>query len=154
MKICVLGLGYIGLPTAALFATHGCEVVGIDINKSIVKSINRGMTPFDERGLPELLGRAIRSKNLVAKTEVEDADAFIIAVPTPLDKEMKIAELGCVKSAGEMIYPHLRKGNIVILESTVPPGTSEKLLVPILKKSGLEVSIDFYLAHCPERAIP
>jgi len=154
MKICVLGLGYIGLPAAALFATHGCEVVGIDINKSIVESINRGMMPFDERGLPELLERAIRPKNLVAKTEVEDADAFIIAVPTPLDKEMKMAELKYVKSAGEMIYPHLRKGNIVILESTVPPGTSEKLLVPILKKSGLEVSTDFHLAHCPERAIP
>ena len=154
MKICVLGLGYIGLPAAALFATHGCEVVGIDINKSIVESINRGVMPFDERGLLELLERAIRSKNLVAKTEVEDADAFIIAVPTPLDTEMKMAELGYVKSAGEMIYPHLRKGNIVILESTVPPGTSEKLLVPILKKSGLEVSADFYLAHCPERAIP
>lgn len=154
MKICVLGLGYIGLPAATLFATHGCEVVGVDINKSIVESINRGMMPFDERGLPELLERAIRSKNLVAKTEVEDADAFIIAVPTPLDKEMKMAELGYVKSAGEMIYPHLRKGNIVILESTVPPGTNEKLLIPILKKSRLEVSTDFYLAHCPERAIP
>lgn len=154
MKICVLGLGYIGLPAAALFATHGCKVVGVDINESIVESINKGMVPFDERGLPELLERAIRSKNLVAKTEVEDADAFIIAVPTPLDKEMKMAELGYVKSAGEMIYPHLRKGDIVILESTVPPGTSEKLLIPILKKSGLEVRTDFYLAHCPERAIP
>jgi len=154
MKICILGLGYIGLPTAALFATHGHEVVGIDINKNIVESINEGITPFDEPGLPELLEKAVTSKNLVAKTEVEDSDVFLIAVPTPLDKEMKMAELKYVRSAAEMIYPHLRKENLVILESTVPPGTCEKLLVPILKKSGLKVSKDFYLAHCPERAIP
>ena len=154
MKICILGLGYIGLPTAALFATHGHEVVGIDINKNIVESLNKGITPFDEPGLPELLQKATKSKNLIAKTEVEEADVFIIAVPTPLDKEMKMAELKYVRSAAEMIYPHLRKDNLVILESTVPPGTCDKLLIPILEKSGLKVSNDFYLAHCPERAIP
>ena len=154
MKICVLGLGYIGLPTAALFATHGHEVVGIDINKNIVETVNKGITPFDEPELPELLEKATKSKNLAAKTEVEKANAFIIAVPTPLDKEMKMAKLKHVISAAEMIYPHLRKDNLVILESTVPPGTSDKLLVPILEKSGLKVGNDFYLAHCPERAIP
>ena len=154
MKICVLGLGYIGLPTAALFATHGHEVVGIDINKNIVESLNKGITPFDEPGLPELLQKATKSKNLIAKTEVEEANVFLIAVPTPLDKEMKMAELKYVRSAAEMIYPHLRKDNLVILESTVPPGTCDKLLIPLLEKSGLKVSNDFYLAHCPERAIP
>jgi len=92
MKICILGLGYIGLPTAALFATHGHEVVGIDINKNIVETVNKGITPFDEPGLSELLQEAITSKNLIAKTEVEEANVFIIAVPTPLDKEMKMAE--------------------------------------------------------------
>jgi len=154
MKICILGLGYIGLPTAALFSTHGHEVVGIDINKNIVETANKVITPFDEPGLSELLQEAITSKNLIAKTEVEEADVFIIAVPTPLDKEMKMAELKYVRSAAEMIYPHLRKDNLVILESTVPPGTCDKLLIPILEKSGLKVSDDFYLAHCPERAIP
>jgi len=154
MKICILGLGYIGLPTAALFATHGHEVVGIDVNKNIVETINKGITPFDEPNLLELLQKAMGSKNLIAKTEVEESDVFIIAVPTPLDKEMKMAELKSVISAAEMIYPHLRKDNLVILESTVPPGTSEKLLIPILEKSRLKVSKDFYLAHCPERAIP
>ena len=154
MKICILGLGYIGLPTAALFATHGHEVVGIDINNNIVETVNKGITPFDEPELPELLEKATKSKNLAAKTEVEEADVFIIAVPTPLDKEMKMAELKYVRSAAEMIYPHLRKDNLVILESTVPPGTCDKLLIPILEKSGLKVSDDFYLAHCPERAIP
>jgi UDP-N-acetyl-D-mannosaminuronic acid dehydrogenase len=154
MKICILGLGYIGLPTAALFATYGHEVVGIDINKNIVETINKGIAPFDEPGLPELLQKAKKSKTLTAKTEVEEADAFIIAVPTPLDKEMKMAELKYVRSATEMIYPHLRKDNLVILESTVPPGTCDKLLIPLLEKSGLKAGDDFYLAHCPERAIP
>ena len=153
-KICLLGLGYIGLPTAALFATHMHKVVGIDINKNIVETINKGITPFDEPILSESLEKAIMSKNLIAKTEVEVADVFIIAVPTPLNKEMKLAELKYVRSAAERIYLHLRKDNLVILESTVPPGTSDKLLVPILEKSGLKVGRDFYLAHCPERAIP
>jgi UDP-N-acetyl-D-mannosaminuronic acid dehydrogenase len=153
-KICLLGLGYIGLPTAALFATHWHKVVGVDINKNIVETINKGIAPFDEPGLPELLETEIKSKNLIAKTEVEEANVFIIAVPTPLSKEMKMAELKYVISAAEMLYPHLRKDNLVIIESTVPPGTSEKLLIPILEKSGLKASNDFYLAHCPERAIP
>ncbi len=154
MKICVLGLGYIGLPTAALFAAHGHKVVGVDINKNIIESIEEGITPFEEPELPDLLEKAVTSKNFIAKTEVEESDVFLIATPTPLDKEMKMAELKHVRSAAEMIYPHLRKENLVILESTVPPGTCEKLLVPIFKKSGLDVGKDFYLAHCPERAIP
>jgi UDP-N-acetyl-D-mannosaminuronic acid dehydrogenase len=153
MKICLLGLGYIGLPTAALFATHGHEVVGTDINKNVVETINKGITRFDEPELSELLENAIVSENFRAKTEVEEADVFIIAVPTPLDKEMKMADLEYVRSAAEMIYPHLRKNNLVILESTVPPGTCDKLLVQILEKSGLKAG-DFRLAHCPERAIP
>ena len=154
MKISILGLGYIGLPTAALFASHGHKVVGVDINKNIVETINKGITPFDELELSQVLEKAIMSKNLTAKTEVEESDVFIIAVPTPLDKEMKMADLKYVRSTAEVIYPHLRKDNLVILESTVPPGTCDKLLIPILEKSGLKVSDDFYLAHCPERAIP
>jgi len=153
-KICILGLGYIGLPTAALFANNNYKIVGVDINKNIVETVNKGIAPFDEPGLQELLQNAIDSKKLIAKTELEYADAFIIAVPTPLNKENKMSELKYVKSAANMIYPYLKKDNLVILESTVPPGTSEKLLVPILEKSGLKVVEDFYLAHCPERAIP
>ena len=152
MKICVLGLGYIGLPTACLFANANHEVVGIDINQETIGKLNHGELHFEEKGLEELFEKAL--PNMRFKTEVEEADVSIIAVPTPLDKEMKMAELKYVRSAAEMIYPHLRKDNLVILESTVPPGTSDKLLVPILEKSGLKVSNDFYLAHCPERAIP
>ena len=152
MKICVLGLGYIGLPTVCLFANAKHEVIGIDINQETIEKLKHGELPFEEKGLEELFEKAL--PNMRFKTEAEESDVFLIAVPTPLDKEMKMAELEYVRSATEMIYPHLRKDNLVILESTVPPGTSDKLLVPILEKSGLKVSNDFYLAHCPERAIP
>ena len=150
-KICVLGLGYIGLPTALLLATSGYEVVGIDIDKKIVDALNKGKTPFNEPGLDELLNKA--RNNFVAKTEVETADVFLIAVPTPLEKSIRVADLRYVRSAAEMIYPHLKRGDLVILESTVPPGASEKLIIPILEKSGLKVG-EFYFTHCPERAIP
>jgi UDP-N-acetyl-D-mannosaminuronic acid dehydrogenase len=152
MKICVLGLGYIGLPTACLFANANHEVIGIDINQETIEKLNHGKLPFEEKGLEELFEKAL--PNMRFKTELEESDVFIIAVPTPLDKEMKMADLKYVRSAAEMIYPHLRKDNLVILESTVPPGTCDKLLIPILEKSGLKISEDFYLAHCPERAIP
>ena len=154
MKICVLGLGYIGLPSALLLATNGHNVVGVDINEEIVETISKGTVTFDEPMLSELLKRAMESGNFTAKKEVEDADVFLIAVPTPLDKEMRVAELRHVRLATEAVYLHLKKNNLVILESTVPPGTCEKLLVPILEKSGLKVGEDFYLAHCPERAMP
>lgn len=154
MKICVLGLGYIGLPTALLFATNRHSVVGVDINEEIIETINNGIVPFNEPMLPEMLKRAMASGNFAVKKEVEDADVFLIAVPTPLDSEMRVAELRHVRLATEAVYPHLNKNNLVILESTVPPGTCEKLLVPILEKSGLKVRRDFYLAHCPERAMP
>lgn len=151
MKICVLGLGYIGLPTALLFATHGYEVVGVDINEKVVEKLNSGKAPFNEFGLDQLLEKA--KGNFIAKTEVEDSDVFIISVPTPLEKAVKVAELKYVRLAAEMIYPHLKRDNLVILESTVPPGTYEKLLIPILEKSGLKID-NFHIAHCPERAIP
>ncbi|MCK4736665.1 MAG: nucleotide sugar dehydrogenase [Methanophagales archaeon] len=152
MKICVLGLGYIGLPTACLFANANHKIVGIDINQKTIEKLNNKELPFEEKGLEELFENAL--PNMRFKTEVEEADVFIISVPTPLDKEIKMAELKYVRSAAEMIYPHLKKDNLVILESTVPPGTCDKLLVPVLEKSGLKVGRDFYLAHCPERAIP
>lgn len=153
-KICVLGIGYIGLPTSALFAINGNKVVGVDINEKIVKMINKGIVPFKETGLDNLIKKAFDSHNFSVKTEVEEAEVFLIAVPTPLDPEAKMADLKYVKSATNMIYPYLRKRNLVIVESTIPPGTSEKVIIPILEKSGLKVNIDFDLVHCPERAIP
>ena len=152
MRILVLGLGYIGLPTALLFASAGHEVVGIDVNTKKVKILNEGKLPFQEPGLEELFEKA--KNNFRATTEVEDSDVFLIAVPTPLDEHTKAADLKYVKSAAEMIWPYLKKGDLVILESTVPPNTTERLLIPILEKSGLKAGQDFYVVHCPERAIP
>jgi len=152
MKISVLGLGYIGLPTALLFASAGHEVVGVDIDKRKVDLLNSGKLPFQEPGLEELFEKA--RDNFRASTQVEESDVFLIAVPTPLDLQTKAADLKYVKSAAEMIWLHLKKGNLVILESTVSPRTTERLLIPILEKSGLKAGTDFYVVHCPERAIP
>lgn len=149
-KICVLGLGYIGLPTALLFAQE-YSVVGVDINKERIVKLNQGELPFEEKGLTELFGRV--KYNFSARDTVEQADAFIIAVPTPLEESLKVADLKYVRKAAEMITPYLRKGNLVILESTVPPCTSENVILPILKKSGFKAK-ELHYVHCPERAIP
>lgn len=153
-KICVLGQGYIGLPTALLFANNGHEVVGIDVNKRIVDTLKAGKMPFEEQGFQELLDSAIAKKTFRAESFVEEADVFLVAVPTPFDPEMRMADLKYVVSACEMIVPHLRKGNLVIIESTIPPNTCDKRVRHILEKSGLKMCQDFYLSHCPERAIP
>lgn len=149
--MCVLGLGYIGFPTALLFAQAGFDVTGVDINKKIIDSLNSGKIHIEEPGLDELFSGA--GEHFHATTNVPAADIFLIAVPTPLKKSLRVSDLSYVKSACEMIAPHLKKGNLVILESTVTPGTGEKLCIPILEKSGLKIG-DFLFAHCPERAIP
>ena len=151
MKICILGLGYIGLPTALLFAANGADVVGVDVKQSVVDCLNHGNLPFSEPGIDDLYREA--KERFVAKTEPEAADVFLIAVPTPLDPATKVSDLSYVKNAAEMVARHLAKGNLVILESTVPPGTSERVVIPRLEKSGVAIG-DFLYAHCPERAIP
>ncbi len=151
MKICVLGLGYIGLPTALLFAAHGANVVGVDVKQSVVDCLHHGNLPFREPGLEDLYREA--KERFVAETKPEAADVFLIAVPTPLDPATKVSNLSYVKAAADSIAPHLGEGNLVILESTVPPGTSERVVIPRLEKSGVVVG-DFLYAHCPERAIP
>ena len=162
-KICILGLGYIGLPTAAMFATHGMKVNGVDINKKIVDVLNNGDIHIKEPGLKSLVQAAIKSENLSVNCQPEPADAFIIAVPTPFKhdeygeyegKRYKLADMGAVTSAAEAIIPHLRQGNLVILESTSPPKTTIELVAPILEKSGLIAGEDFYLAYSPERVLP
>lgn len=151
-KICVLGLGYIGLPTAAMFATHGFEVIGVDTDPNVVNIINHGDVHIREPGLRTLVQAAVKSGNLFARSEPERADVFIIAVPTPL--KAKRADLSHVESAARSIVPHLEKGNLAILESTSPPTTTENLVALILEQSGLKAGVDFYLAHCPERVLP
>jgi UDP-N-acetyl-D-mannosaminuronic acid dehydrogenase len=149
-KICVLGLGYIGLPTALLLAQK-YPVIGVDINEKIITTLNDSNLPFVEKELDNLFQK-VRG-NFTATTTVKPADAFIIAVPTPLEESLKIADLQYVRRAAEMIAPILKRGNLVILESTVPPGISENVVLSILEKSGLSRS-DFLFVHCPERAIP
>lgn len=152
-KICVLGLGYIGLPTASIFANNGFQVIGVDVNESVVSIINKGQIHIEEPGLNTLVKAAVNSGNLVAKSEPEEADVFIIAVPTPINGN-KTADLSYIIDAGNTILPYLKKGDLVILESTSPPKTTEDILVPILEKSGLILGEELFVAHCPERVLP
>ena len=151
--ICVLGLGYIGLPTASTFATSGIKVIGVDINKQIVAGLQNGHLHLYEPGLRTLVQAALRSGNLTIHNKPEPADAFIIAVPTPF-KEQKKADMSFVESAAQSILPHLRKGNLVVLESTSPPRTTVDLVAPILERGGLKAGKDFLLAYSPERVLP
>lgn len=152
-KICVLGLGYIGLPTASTFATHGLQVVGVDINTKVLETLRNGELHIHEPGLRTLVNAALCSGNLTISETPEAADAFIIAVPTPFDKD-KHADLSAVKAAGRAIVPHLQPGNLVVLESTSPPRTTRDVLAPILEESGLKAGSDFLLAYSPERVLP
>jgi len=149
----VLGLGYIGLPTASTFATHGLKVTGVDTNRDIVSSLNNGQVHLFEPGLRTLVQAALRSGNLVVSDQPVESDAFIIAVPTPCRAD-KSADLDAVIAAAESIQPYLKKGNLVILEATSPPRTTTDVVAPILERSGLQAGADFYLAYSPERVLP
>lgn len=152
-SICIIGLGYIGMPTAAMFATHGHKITGVDLNKEVVDALNRGEITIVEPYLDIMVQAAVSSGNLSARTQPVESDVFIIAVGTPI-KADKTADMSQVVAAAESIVPFLRKGNMVILESTCPPGTVTGLLLPILEKSGLDVYNDLLVAHCPERVMP
>lgn len=152
-KICVLGLGYIGLPTAALFASHGYKVVGVDINGTTLSRVNRAEIHTQEPELRDLVLSSITSQHLSAQTSPEEADVFIVAVPTPCAVDRR-ADLSAVVAAMESIVRWLRPGNMVILESTVPPGTTVSVVVPILERSGLRAGRDLHVVHAPERVLP
>ncbi|MCL4268498.1 MAG: nucleotide sugar dehydrogenase [Anaerolineales bacterium] len=162
-KICVIGLGYIGLPTASTFAAHGVNVLGVDVNPAIIDTLNRGEIHIHEPGLRDAVSKAIQSGNFKAALKPEEADAFIIAVPTPFHenklgeyegKTYKLADMSAVIAATESILPVLKKGNLVVLESTSPPRTTIELVAPILERSGLKAGTDFYLCYSPERVLP
>ncbi len=152
-KICVLGLGYIGLPTASVLATNGFDVLGVDVSARVTDTVNEGKIHIEEPGLATVVRAATQSGNLRAAVEPEAADVFIVAVPTPLTADKK-ADMRYVEEAAASIVPYLREGNLVILESTSPPSTCDALLRPILERSGLTVGEGLYLAHCPERVLP
>jgi UDP-N-acetyl-D-mannosaminuronic acid dehydrogenase len=153
-KICLLGLGYIGLPTGSMFALAGKNVVGVDPNPRVQAALRSGLASIDEPELQTLVTAAINSGRLRVQTKPEAADAFIIAVPTPLDPTTNRADLTFVERAARDIVPFLRRGNLVVLESTVPPGTTRDVLAPILAESGLVPGQDIFVAHCPERVLP
>jgi len=162
-KVCMLGLGYIGLPTACMLAVEGLRVVGVDINPHVIETLRNGELHIHEVGLPDLVREALSSGNLTINTIPEIADAFIIAVPTPFIKDEQgeyqgmsyhLADMGAVTSASQSIVPYLRYGNLVILESTSPPRTTVDLVALILERSGLRAGVDFHLAYSPERVLP
>ena len=149
-KICVIGLGYIGLPTASMLANHGYKVVGVDIDEEKIKKIEKGDIDIKEPGLKTLVSGAINSGNLKVKRTPENADAYIICVPTPVKWENNNprCDLSYVYSAIESIKPYLRDGNLIIIESTVPPKTTERLY------KYLNNDREIYMAYCPERVLP
>jgi UDP-N-acetyl-D-mannosaminuronic acid dehydrogenase len=152
-RISIVGLGYIGLPTAIQAAQTGYDVYGFDINHDKVKRINSGDPIIFEPELSDRLWKTLKAGTFKAFTDLQYADCFIIAVPTPF-KENKKADLRHVFLAGEAIAKRLMPGNLVILESTVPVGTTEKLALFLEENSGLKLGIDFFIAYCPERVLP
>ncbi|PEC56413.1 UDP-N-acetyl-D-mannosamine dehydrogenase [Bacillus cereus] len=160
-KICVMGLGYIGLPTASLLATKGFQVHGVDVNETAVEMINSGKVHIYEPDLDILVKAAVQSGKLKASLQPEEADVFILAVPTPF-KDGHKPDLTYVEAAAKTIAPVIKNGDIIILESTSPIGTTEKVSEWILEeRSDLTTSEEMhndkgriYVAHCPERVLP
>jgi UDP-N-acetyl-D-mannosaminuronic acid dehydrogenase len=158
--VAVVGLGYIGLPTAVSLATGGLDVVGVDVSPSIVELVNRGEAPFAEPDLSVAVSGAVAMGRLTAQLEMPDARAYIIAVPTPF-AEGNRPDLSAVTAAAEAIAPVLRGGEVIVLESTVPPGTTRKISELIAARRpdlrlphATDDAPDVHLAHCPERVLP
>ncbi len=149
-----MGQGYIGLPTAALFTRSDCEVVGVDISEEMVNNLNKGIIHIEEPGISEIIKKAVENKIYTASLTPQKADAFIITVPTPYIAENYSCDLSYVITACETILPYLEKGNIVIIESTIAPMSTDETIRPIFEKAGFTIGEDLYLAHCPERVLP
>lgn len=154
MKICIVGQGYIGLPTAALFTRSDCEVVGVDVNEEIIDNLNKGKIHIEEPGIAEIIKNAIDNNRYHASLTPEKADAFIITVPTPYIAENYSCDLSYVIEACNEILPFIEKGNTVIVESTIAPMSTDDVIKPIFEKAGYTIGKDLYLAHCPERVLP
>jgi len=158
-KICIMGMGYIGLPTAALLASRGYQVHGVDINQHAVDTINRGEIHIVEPELDIFVYSAVQSESLVVNTEPSEADIFMIAVPTPFHADKinnvtnsPIPNVDYIVDATKKIAPYLKSGNLVLLESTSPVGTTD-MMASILKKEGVDTG-DIFIAHSPERVLP
>src|SRR3989449_11784806 len=142
-RIVILGTGYVGFPLAVILARAGYKVVGVDIRKEVVRGINAGNLHIREKEIDAIFKEPAVRENLIASETVEDGDVYVISVPTPLEKRRKVADLSAVIAATQSITPHLKKGNIVILESTVPPLTCREVVTPIIEHgTGLRVNVD------------
>lgn len=155
MKISVLGLGYIGLPTAIMFANNNHYVVGVDTNKKVLDELQKGKVHIEEPGLQEALDQALKKEKFKVSSEIEPSEVFIVSVPTPnKDNMMKSCDLSYVTSALKMILPVLEKGNTIIVESTIAPRTMTDVLQPMVEELNYTVGRDVFLVHCPERVLP
>lgn len=158
-RVCVVGLGYIGLPTAAFIASKGVKVTGVDVNQEYVESINCGEVPFVEPGFDTLLRHVVEDGMLEARADQVPADAYIVCVPTPFKGGTHEVDTKYIDSAVEAMVPHLRPGALVVLESTSPPGTTEAMANYIVELRP-DLSLDenspnaIFIAHCPERVLP
>ncbi|WP_432648117.1 3-hydroxyacyl-CoA dehydrogenase NAD-binding domain-containing protein, partial [Mitsuokella sp.] len=148
----VIGLGYIGLPTALMLASHGVEVVGTDYNKALVETLQHGKTTFKEKGLDELFQKAVQD-GITFTTEYQKTDMYIVSVPTPYDKFSKKIDPVYVVRAVETVLSICPKHATVVIESTVSPGTIEKYVRPLIAAAGREQD-ELHLVHAPERIIP
>lgn len=149
----VIGLGYIGLPTALMMASHGVEVVGTDYNPQLVATLNAGKVTFQEDGLEELFAQAVAC-GIRFTTEYQVTDTYIISVPTPYDSFSKKLDPGYIISALEQVLTVAPKGAVVVIESTISPGSIDKYVRPVVTGKGLTIGEDIHLVHAPERIIP
>ncbi len=149
----VIGLGYIGLPTALMFAAHGNEVVGTDYNAAIVEKLQAGELSFEEKGLPELFHSAVAS-GIQFTTAYQKTDLYIVAVPTPYDKSSKRIDPRYVIGAVQDVMEVCPKGATVVVESTISPGTIDRFVRPVVEAAGFTIGKDIHLVHAPERIIP
>lgn len=159
--VSVVGLGYIGLPAAAMFASRQVKVIGVDVNQYAVDTINQGKIHIVEAGLEAIVQKAVTDGFLKAVTKPEPADAFVIAVPTPFKGDHE-PDVSYIKSVALAIAPVLVKGNVIILESTSPVGTTEQMVEwlsearpdLVFPKEGSDTEVDVFVAYCPERVLP
>jgi UDP-N-acetyl-D-mannosaminuronic acid dehydrogenase len=152
-SVCVLGLGYIGLPTASVLATKGFRVYGMDVRADVVDLINAGRIHIEEPDLDMVVRSAVNSGQLTAGYEPQPADVFMLCVPTPIRPDHS-PDLSYVEQAARAIRPHVRAGNLIILESTSPPRTTEDIVLRLAVPDGMKVGQDVFVAHCPERVLP
>ncbi|HVU88690.1 MAG TPA: UDP-N-acetyl-D-mannosamine dehydrogenase [Pirellulales bacterium] len=152
-KVCVMGLGYIGLPTASILANKGYDVFGVDVRPDVVDTINRGQIHIEEPDLDILVRSAVNSGQLKAGLEPQPADIFFICVPTPINPDHS-PDLSFVEQASRAIRPHVRQGNLIILESTSPPLTTDDIVLRHAVPDGMVPGRDIFVAHCPERVLP